>query len=113
MPGDTSRGGDKEIGGKDVSLKDDAIDLKGLSGGAGSLKAGKTAVLFAVIKSDGNQDLAIGAGADWWMEWYVNGRSVHSTMSTGNGSGAYSVLNHSFSLPLVKGDNRLLAVLCG
>ena len=62
------------------------------------------ALALAEIISDRDQSVTVGASADWWMAWYVNGRPVFDTLATGNGAG-YTLLDHVFRLPLRKGRN--------
>ncbi len=81
------------------------LDLGKLAGGHGERKQ---ALCFAWLDSDREQEVEFGAGADWWMEWLVNGRPAFSTIDVGN-NGPYHVLTHNFKVKLVKGRN-LLAV---
>ena len=55
------------------------------------------------------RELGFGAGADWWMEAYLNGDKIYSTMKYGNEIGSYSADNHVFTAKGKKGKN-LLAV---
>ncbi len=62
------------------------------------------ALCFAKIRVDADRDLQIGAGADFWMQWYVNGEEVYSTLDKGN-KGSPSVLSFAFPIHLKKGEN--------
>lgn len=84
---------------------DGNLDLAALGGGHDEKKQ---AICFAWIDSPVAQRVEFGAGADWWMEWYVNGQRVYSTLETGN-QGSYSVLRHVFPVDLRAGRN-LVAV---
>jgi hypothetical protein len=71
------------------------------------------AVAFAEVVSDRDQVVTIGAAGDYWMEWFVNGQRVYDTMANGNGA-TYSILAHTFELPLKAGRNLLaVRVLAG
>jgi hypothetical protein len=100
-------GGDR-LPGKDVRLarcpRFLEADLGILTGGA---EEGKTAYLLGCIETEADVSLDVGAGADWWMKIWCNGRVVCDTLSTGNG--AHERINHRFALPLRRGRN-LLAV---
>ena len=63
--------------------------------------------VFATVHSDIDQVIHIGCAADFWMEFFVNGKVVCSTMDKGNGS--TSANERIIELPLKKGEN-LLAV---
>jgi hypothetical protein len=87
------------------------MDLSVLSG-PGYIEK-QQAICFANINSDSECDLQIGAGADFWMQWYVNGQEVCSTLDKGN-KGAPSVLSFSIPIHLKKGENILaVRVLSG
>lgn len=81
------------------------IDFEKLGG---RMSERRPAVLFAEVWSPVDQEVRVGASADWWMAWHLNGRPVFDTLATGNGGG-YAVTDHPFTLPLRKGRN-LLAV---
>ena len=80
------------------------IDLARLFGG---IEVGKTVYLFARVHADSDVVTHIGAGADWWMQWWVDGRPVYDTLGGGNSAPAFSVLDHVFTVPLAKGDHVL------
>ncbi len=64
---------------------------------------------FAVLDSPIDCGYSIGAAADWWMEFYVNGEKVLDTMSLGNVEYPFNIWNHVANVRLRKGKN-LLAV---
>lgn len=60
-----------------------------------------------------DQTVKMGASADWWMTWTVNGKQVYTTLPQGNGS-AGSPTGHVFDIPLKKGRNIIaVKVLAG
>ena len=81
------------------------IDLKALTGGSAEKRQG---ICMAEVDVPADLDAEIGASADFWMEWWVNGKSVFSTLSEGNGT-VGTLLGHTFPVHLNKGKN-LLAV---
>ncbi len=97
--------GDEVIRPQFARLKDDRIDIASMGGGFAEKKE---AVLFATIDSPIDQVIRIGSSADWWEEWFVNGRSVYDDLESGN-LGPQSILEHPFQARLKAGRN-LLAV---
>ncbi len=51
--------------------------------------------------------LVVNAAADWFMEWYLDGRRVYSTLSKGNGRNPLQLDAHSFAAPVDKGKHVL------
>ncbi len=104
-----------EVGGKSykpqiVRLKDHTINLAELSGG---YRERAEAMAFASLNVDRDRTIRIGSSADWWMNWFVNGKSVYSTLDSGN-NGAQSILSHQFEAPVKAGPNLIVVrVLSG
>jgi hypothetical protein len=90
-----------------LSLKDSTIDFVNAGG---KIKAHSPAFIFAEVDSPADQTLTMGASADFWMAWYVNGKPVYDTLATGNGGGS-SFMDHTFTMPLKKGRNLLAALV--
>ena len=67
------------------------------------------AMLYNEFESGSDRIIPVGFGADWWMEIYLNGKIVYSTMTDGNRRNPVSSANHFAFLPVKKGKN-LLAV---
>ncbi len=65
------------------------------------------AMLYQELEVPCDEDVIVGMGADWWFEFYCNGKLVYTTFPGGNGSSDYSPDNHQFILPLKKGKNLL------
>ena len=105
IPGEVNLQGQK---GRKIELTVDGetmeVDLGLLAGGK---EMGKTAYLFAEISSDRDRDVMFGSGCDWWMQWWVNGKQVYETMSTGNVKWPPSIEDHKFTVHLAKGTNIL------
>ncbi|MEM9882954.1 MAG: LamG-like jellyroll fold domain-containing protein [Planctomycetota bacterium] len=81
------------------------IDLGAIAGGH---QEKAPALLFAEVWSPTDQTVRVGASADWWMQWAVNGAAVYDTMQGGN-RGAQTITGHTFDVPLRAGHN-LVAV---
>ncbi len=106
MPSDLpGTAGANTVAGKRVLVRDNRIDFEQAGG---KVRERETAVLFATVTSVTDQTVRVGASADWWMQWAVNGQVVYSTLDRGNGGG-YSINDHTFDVPLKKGEN-LIAV---
>ncbi len=104
--------GGKTLSAKKIQAPGGYVNLADTLG----LKAreGMGAWLFTEITSDSDRTVEMGAGADWWMEWFVNGKKVYDTLGAGNGSGSFDIRNHRFKIPLKKGANVLaVRVLSG
>jgi len=65
------------------------------------------AIVMAYVDSDADRTVTMGAGADFWMEWFVNGQPAFDDLAAGNGPG-YSMLDHPFKINLKKGQNLLV-----
>ncbi|MCX6970318.1 MAG: hypothetical protein NTV93_09220 [Verrucomicrobia bacterium] len=75
----------------------------------GLVGAEEVAWAFTRIESPEECEVLIGAGADWWMTWYLNGEKLLDTAGFGNEFPGISSDNFVFPLKLKKGAN-LLAV---
>lgn len=95
----------QEISSRDSENYNSELELGGHLGGR---KEGKTAYLLTAITVEREMDVTLCASADWWMKWWVNGRSVYDTLEKGN-EGNPSSLIHSFLVHLKAGRN-LIAV---
>lgn len=67
--------------------------------------------LFAELDSPIDCEYSLGAGADWWMQCYVNGKLVIDTTETGNVEYPYDITNHMVDVNLQKGKNILAVKL--
>ena len=72
------------------------------------------AMLYNEFESDCDQLLPVGFGADWYMDLFLNGRKIYSTMQSGNAKKPIDSTNHLVFLPVRKGKNLLaVKVLAG
>jgi hypothetical protein len=85
--------------------RDGRLELARLAGG---IAERAEALCLAEVVAPADMTVKVGAAADWWMAWSVNGKPVFDTLEAGNG-GAQTITTHLFDLPLRKGRN-LLAV---
>jgi len=77
---------------------------------------GMGAYLLAPVTVAADTTVQIGAGADWWMQWWVDGRPVYDTLvhgHAGNGVTPISGRDHVFSVKLSKGRHVLAVAVFG
>jgi len=96
----------RQLAGQKAVFTDNRLDLGALLGGKA---VGKTAYLLAAIQADKAMEIELGAGADWWMKWWVNGEVVCDTLGTGNFVHPPGIMDHRFTARLKAGRN-LIAV---
>ncbi|MEM6331985.1 MAG: LamG domain-containing protein [Planctomycetota bacterium] len=82
---------------------DPAVDIDALVGGHAE-KA--PAVALTRVWSPTDATFRMGAAADWWMAWWINGEPIYDTLSRGNGGGLLATA-HTFDIPLKAGWNTL------
>ena len=70
----------------------------------------KTAYAFAKINCPTDGRLTIGAAADWWMAWALDGKPIYDTLEQGNVAYPFSTANHIFTADLSAGEH-VLAVM--
>ena len=71
-------------------------------------KLGMVSWAFAQIEAPcDDYEYTLGAGADWWMQYFVNGKTVIDTSARGNANSQYAVSNHIATVKLKKGVNTL------
>lgn len=90
------------------------IDLMALfTGGVmtNTIRTGDWAYLAGVIHCDKRGTVLIGTGADWWMQWVIDGKPVFDTLATGNETSEYSISNHVFRVRLEKGDHTVCVLV--
>lgn len=96
--------------GRRTAARDGLVDIGRL---AGAVRERAEALLCAEVVSERAQRVQVGASADWWMEWLVNGRRVYDTLGEGN-RGGYALTDHQFAVDLQAGRNLLVVrVLSG
>ncbi len=93
----------QEFEGKRFDLNT-GIDLQQVVGEA---PRGSAVYLYATITADQETDLPIGASADAWMQWWLDGEPVYDTLDTGNQHFPYSPQDHVFTVHLSPGEHVL------
>ncbi|MEK6795758.1 MAG: sialidase family protein [Spirochaetota bacterium] len=105
-----------ELGGSNAKARivgtEELIDLHDAVGG-GPVIPERVAYVFFEIESLADGETTIGCGADYWMQWWVNGKPAFDTLPGGNGSNNYSVKAHQFKAELNKGTNCLVVKVRG
>ncbi|MEM6755984.1 MAG: LamG domain-containing protein [Planctomycetota bacterium] len=112
IPGESLVSIGERVGGVDgVWLAmDPAVEIDALVGGHAE-KAPAIAMTRVWAPADGAYH--VGAAADWWMAWWVDGEPVYDTLRRGNGGGLMATA-HAFDVPLRAGWNTIAArVLSG
>ena len=90
------------VAGRYAAASGNRLSLDAIAGGFGERR---NAIAYAVIDSPRAMKLPVGAYADWWMAWYVNGERVYDGLQDGGGL----LTNHLFELPLKAGRNVIAA----
>ncbi|MBI3944568.1 MAG: heparinase II/III family protein [Armatimonadetes bacterium] len=99
--------GDRRFPGRTVRLEDGGLDLARLTP-AGTPLAARTFYLMAPVTAAADTTIRIGSGADWWMQWWVDGGPVCSTLGKcGNGSFPITGRDHVFDVALTRGSHTV------
>ncbi|MEM1213177.1 MAG: LamG domain-containing protein [Planctomycetota bacterium] len=87
-----------------------AVEIDALAGGHAE-RAPAIAMTRIWARADGT--FTLGAAADWWMAWSINGQPAYDTLARGNGGGL-SATAHTFEAKLKAGWNTVaVRVLSG
>ena len=70
-------------------------------------KLRNTAWLYAELNANTDGDYTIGAGADYFMAIYVNGKCILNTLKSGDGSNGPHFTNHKVLTKIRKGRNLI------
>jgi outer membrane protein assembly factor BamB len=70
----------------------------------------KAVYVMAEIRCEKAGKLTIGAGCDWWMAWYLDGKRIFDTLKGGNEFSPNQITDHVFSTNVTAGPH-VLAVL--
>jgi hypothetical protein len=89
-----------------VKMNDSSINIGKLTGG---VREKRSAIIFYKFSSDKAGNMRLGFAADWWMEVYVNGKNILSTMTKGNGSNKFTPGDHIVEFPVQTGNNVIAA----
>jgi outer membrane protein assembly factor BamB len=69
------------------------------------VKQQQSAWAMAEVNVPADGTLVVNAAADWFMEWYVDGKRVYSTLSKGNMRAPTQLEAHTFSASVSKGKH--------
>ena len=90
-----------------LTLRDNVLDFRAIM----PLAQEECAWGFAEINTPIECEYTIGAGADWWMLYYVNGEPVFDTMENGNKLTPVAFTNYVKTVKLHEGRNILAVKL--
>ncbi|MBI3946326.1 MAG: heparinase II/III family protein [Armatimonadetes bacterium] len=94
-----------------VLMRENRVDLGRWFDG---VERGRTVYLFARVTVEQDTQVQVGTGADWFVQWWVDGQPVFDTLGMGNQAFPIAITNHVFSVPLTKGEHVLaVAVVSG
>ena len=98
----------KTVDGEEVIFTGGCFDFDRVLGPVpASGRAGRTAYAFTRLIVSEDTTVTMGAGADWWMQWWLDGEPVMDTLRHGNGCKPIAIDNHVFNLKLSKGVHIL------
>jgi tetratricopeptide (TPR) repeat protein len=102
--------GDEEYVGRRVQFDGDRLDISAILGGHDRQD---TVLLFGELHAERAMEIPIGAAADWWMAWWINGEPAYDTLEAGNAGQDFSVGAHTFRVPLRAGANMVAVRVSG
>ena len=92
--------------GQDVNSAGDTLDLNALCEAFSTVyfdamqdaaaRVGRQVYAFAELNLDQETEVPFGAGADFWMQWWIDGKAVYDTLVGGNRAHPPSRTDHSF-----------------
>lgn len=116
IPGELVIGGER-FQGQRLRLEKGYLDLGQRMPGTnhGDWARGKTVYLMAPVAAAADTSISIGAGADWWMQWWVDGRPVFDTLGAYGNSTSKPITprDYVFEVPLTKGQHVLAVAVVG
>ena len=89
---------------------DGKLDITALMGKSNPRRAFYVCIPIRAAK---DETMKIGAGADWSMDLYLNGKPVGDTLMDGNGAWPPTNSDHIFTLNLKRGKNLLVVGVMG
>jgi hypothetical protein len=88
-----------------IEMEANAEGLLDLAEAGGGVREHAPVLLVAAITAAEDLAVNVGAAADWWMEWFVNGIRVYDTLENGNQGGRFTLADHVFPVTLRHGLN--------
>lgn len=102
--------GGQEHPARRVQFDDNRLDISEILGGH---ERKDTVYLFGEVHAERDTDVLLGAAADWWMVWWLNGKPLYDTLEAGNASQDFSLEAHVFRAHLRAGTNVLAVRVSG
>ena len=78
---DSLKVGVESFEGRVVSMDGDTLDFSVTFGGH---EAGQQAYAITEMEVDKKTEVIFGAGCDWWMQWWIDGKPIYDTIQRGN-----------------------------
>ncbi len=73
----------QQLAGRDVQMQENTINFDGLFNGH-NLVEGHQAFAMSQVECGKETEIILGAGADYWMQWWIDGQPVIDTCKSGN-----------------------------
>ena len=96
--------------GTDVDMITNRLNFDALYDGH-DFREGYQAYAMAELEVDHETIFLIGTGADWWMQWWIDGDPVYDTLATGNGPYVLIPTDHCFRHTLSAGKHVIAAMV--
>ena len=100
--------GDTVCNGRDVEMVDRTLDFASLFG-THDKRLGHQAYAMAHVEFEADGVLNLGAGCDWFMQWWIDGTQVLDTLNVGNLAHPFTHTDHSARCALAAGKHLLIA----
>jgi len=100
--------GDTVCKGRDVEMVDRTLDFAALFGTHDD-RLGHQAYAMAFIELEADATLNLGAGSDWFMQWWVDGKKVLDTCNGGNVAHPFTHTDHGVRREITAGKHLLVA----
>ncbi len=86
-------------------LENQSLNIAAIAGGSHERD---TAIVLGLIQAPQAMTVEIGASADWWMQVFLNGKEIISTLEHGN-QGPGELAAHTAKVSLHRGNNLIAA----
>ena len=96
--------GDQSFDGQDTVLNDTMFDFDKLFDPHTN---GQQVYAIAEFEVDEATEIILGAGADWWMQVWIDGKEVLSTLENGNQNTKFDTTNHCVRHTLTAGKHLI------
>jgi|GEM_PF-1208546 len=98
-----------EVAGRKIKpVTVNAVDGKfNLADIAGAPTEGRPSYAFLKLSVDKDMDVTLGFGADWWLQAWLDGRTICDTTNFGNGSWPPTCKDYTTTVKITKGSHVL------